>query len=49
MTANAFIEDRQRCFDAGMDDFVAKPVDPDTLFEILLRRLSDRRHDEAGH
>ena len=46
MTANAFIEDRQRCLDAGMDDFVAKPVDPDTLFEILLRRLSDGRYDK---
>jgi len=45
MTANAFAEDRQRCFDAGMDDFVAKPVDPDTLFETLLRRLSGGRHD----
>ena len=28
MTANAFGEDRQRCFDAGMNDHVPKPVDP---------------------
>jgi PAS domain S-box-containing protein len=29
MTANAFIEDRQRCFDSGMDDYIAKPLDVD--------------------
>ncbi|MEN9479381.1 MAG: hypothetical protein RLZZ298_776 [Pseudomonadota bacterium] len=40
MTANAFAEDRQRCLDAGMDDFIAKPIDPDTLFVTILRWLS---------
>ncbi|MDP3538532.1 MAG: PAS domain S-box protein [Azonexus sp.] len=40
MTANAFAEDKVRCFEAGMSDFVAKPVDPDTLFETLLRWLA---------
>jgi CheY-like chemotaxis protein len=37
MTANAFADDRQRCMDAGMDDFIAKPVDPDILFATLLK------------
>ncbi len=40
MTANAFAEDRARCFEAGMDDFIAKPIDPDALFACVLRWLS---------
>jgi CheY-like chemotaxis protein len=42
MTANAFAEDKARCFEAGMDDFLLKPFHPDTLFATLLRSLRQR-------
>jgi CheY-like chemotaxis protein len=42
MTANAFAEDKARCLEAGMDDFISKPVRAETLFDIVLRWLSRR-------
>ena len=35
MTANALAEDRQRCLDAGMDDFVSKPFSRGQLRDVL--------------
>ena len=45
MTANAFEEDRRQCLEAGMDDFIAKPVDAHKLYCCLLKWLSRARCD----
>jgi signal transduction histidine kinase/ActR/RegA family two-component response regulator len=43
MTANAMERDRRLCLEAGMDDVVVKPIDPDALWAALLRRLGERQ------
>jgi signal transduction histidine kinase/CheY-like chemotaxis protein len=39
MTANAFAEDRERCLNAGMNDFMAKPIDRHKLAAMLAKWL----------
>ncbi len=40
ITAKAFINDKQKCLDAGCDDFIPKPVNVDELLEKLQRHLN---------
>ncbi|MCB1954893.1 MAG: response regulator [Rhodocyclaceae bacterium] len=48
MTANAFEDDRQACIAAGMDDFIAKPVEPEQMFATLARWIPADRATTAG-
>ena len=39
MTANAMVGDKDKCLEAGMDDYISKPIKPEVLFERLLQWL----------
>jgi PAS domain S-box-containing protein len=42
MTANAMERDRERCMAAGMNDHVAKPIEPEELWKALLKWIKPR-------
>ncbi len=46
MTANAFASDRQACLDAGMDDFVAKPIKVEDI-QAVTRRILGKKEEPA--
>jgi HPt (histidine-containing phosphotransfer) domain-containing protein len=43
------VEERQRCLDAGMNDHVSKPIDPDNLFATLMRWVKPRPKQAVEH
>jgi signal transduction histidine kinase/DNA-binding response OmpR family regulator len=47
MTANVMESDRERCTEAGMNDHLTKPIDPDALFAAMLRWIKPRADDAA--
>jgi CheY-like chemotaxis protein len=48
MTANAMEEDRQRCLDAGMDDFVSKPISSSIIAKVLAQWYCDESLPRAA-
>ena len=42
MTAHAMAEERQSCLEAGFNEHVAKPIDPENLFDVLVSQLEGR-------
>ncbi|MTD61637.1 response regulator [Ruminococcus sp. AF21-42] len=44
MTANAFIEDKQRSKEVGMNEHLSKPLDEKTLLDMIWKYMSERRN-----
>ncbi|MFG1490127.1 response regulator, partial [Oceanospirillum sp. HFRX-1_2] len=47
LTANAMQDDRKRCIEAGMDEFLTKPIDPEQLEKALNRFLPQAQQEES--
>ena len=49
MTGNAAAEDRRRCLESGMDDYMSKPFMTEDFRNVLDRWLNEPSSDSAGH
>ncbi len=48
MTAHAMKGDKERCLDAGMDDYASKPINAEKLFELIEKLLEDTKSREEA-
>ena len=48
LTANAMQGDKERCLDAGMDDYISKPVTPEALRDVLARWVGTASSPSSG-
>jgi len=48
MTANAFEEDRRKCIEAGMNDHLVKPVEPELLYKCLIKWLPIKKNESEN-
>jgi CheY-like chemotaxis protein len=45
MTAHAMTGDKARCFEAGMNDYVSKPIDPQLLVQTIEKYISPSKEN----
>lgn len=48
VTANAMKGDDKKCLEAGMDDYISKPVQPDMIIDVITRWLPDHGVTKSG-